>query len=55
MIGKGRFFDLISRMADDANNPGLQIRDMIGNYQLKEEKYFNQINSKNMNEETLIK
>lgn len=43
MIGKGRFFDLISRTADDVNNPEITISGMLENYNKREEKYKIQI------------
>lgn len=43
MIGKGRFFDLISRTADDVNNPETTIINMLQNYNTREEKYKKQI------------
>lgn len=46
MIGKGRFFDLISRTADDVNNPEITIINMLQNYSIREEKYITQIESK---------
>ena len=38
MIGKGRLFDLISRTADDVNNPELTIMNVLQNYSTREEK-----------------
>ncbi len=43
MIGKGRFFDLISRTADDVNNPEITIISMLQNYNMREEKYIKQL------------
>ena len=45
MIGKGRFFDLISRTADDVNNPEITVISMLQNYNMREEKYIKQIES----------
>ena len=43
MIGKGRFFDLITRTADDLNNPEITIGEAIRNFHAREEKYKEQI------------
>ena len=43
MIGKGRFFDLITRTVDDVNNPEITISGMLENYNKREEKYKKQI------------
>ena len=32
MIGKGKFFDIISRTADDANNAEISIKVMLQNF-----------------------
>lgn len=40
MIGKGRFFDLITQTANDANNPGVNIPTMLKNFNIREEKIF---------------
>ena len=43
MIGKGKFFDLITRTIDDVNNPEISISSMLENYNKREEKYKKQI------------
>lgn len=39
MIGKGKFFDIISRTADDVNNAEITIDEILRNYNSREEKY----------------
>ena len=39
MIGKGKFFDIVSRTADDVNNAEISIDEIINNYKQREEKY----------------
>lgn len=39
MIGKGKFFDLISRTVEDTNNPEITIESMLLNYKNNEKKY----------------
>ena len=43
MIGKGKFFDLISRTADDINSTDLTIDEILNNYKEREEKFKTQI------------
>ena len=45
MIGKGEWFDLISRTAKDLNNPALSIPESMRNYHVREDKYFAQVKS----------
>lgn len=47
MIGKGKFFDIISRTAEDANNPEVLIDTMVQNYDARLEKYRKQMNIEN--------
>ena len=47
MIGKGKFFDLISRTADDVNNAETTISGVMDNFNIRLEKYFKQINKSN--------
>ena len=47
MIGKGRFFDIISRTADDVNNIDITIYNMIENFKIREEKYVKQKSENN--------
>lgn len=47
MIGKGRFFDIISRTADDVNNAETNIATVIRNFDertIKREKQLNRCN-----------
>ena len=39
MIGKGKLFDIISRMADDVNNTDTTIYDMLENFKTRKEKF----------------
>ena len=39
MIGKGKFFDIISRTADDVNNAEITIDEIVNNFKKREEKY----------------
>lgn len=44
MIGKGRFFDIISRIADDANNPEINVNTLVNKFNeriIKREKQIN--------------
>ena len=43
MIGKGKFFDLISRTAEDINSTDFTINDVIKRFQEREEKFKKQI------------
>lgn len=47
MIGKGKFFDLISRTAEDCNNPETLIDTVVQNYTTRLEKYEKQMNIEN--------
>lgn len=47
MIGKGKLFDIISRMADDVNNTDITISNMLDNYTTRKEKFDNQNLNKN--------
>ncbi len=47
MIGKGRFFDIISRTADDANNPENNIDILLQNFKQRYEKRNKGMNSDN--------
>ena len=38
MIGKGKLFDIISRMADDVNNTETTIYNMLENFKTRKEK-----------------
>lgn len=49
MIGKGKLFDIISRTADDVNNPNIQIDDMKENFKTRKEKFDKQIDRQNEN------
>ena len=51
MIVKEKFFDIISRTADDVNNPDLTIDEIIRYYKEREEKYNKQLNDKTTNVE----
>lgn len=44
MIGKGEFFDIISRAAKDANNPKMNIPTLVNNFNEKIIKREKQIN-----------
>ena len=39
MIGKGKFFDIISRTSDDVNNMDVTIYNMLENFKIRKEKY----------------
>lgn len=39
MIGKGKFFDIISRTADDVNNIDVTIYSMLENFKSRKEKF----------------
>ena len=39
MIGKGKLFDIISRMADDVNNTETTIHNMLENFTSRKEKF----------------
>lgn len=39
MIGKGKLFDIISRMADDVNNTEITSYTMLENYKIRKEKF----------------
>lgn len=39
MIGKGKLFDIISRMADDVNNPEITIYSILENFKTRKEKF----------------
>ena len=43
MIGKGKFFDIISRTSDDVNNMDITIYDMLENYRAREYKFNKEI------------
>lgn len=43
MIGKGKFFDIISRTADDANNPEMNIPTLVNNFNERSTKRKTQI------------
>lgn len=45
MIGKGKFFDLISRTAEDMNKPELSISEIMRNFHIREDKYNIQVKS----------
>ncbi len=47
MIGKGKFFDIISRTAEDCNNPEILIDTMLKNYDKRLEKYIKQMDIEN--------
>lgn len=44
MIGKGKFFDIISRTADDANNPEINVNTLVNNFNERTIKRKKQIN-----------
>ena len=39
MIGKGKFFDIISRTADDVNNTDITVYELLENFKKRKEKY----------------
>lgn len=39
MIGKGKLFDIISRTADDVNNPDVTNYTMLENFKARKEKF----------------
>lgn len=39
MIGKGKLFDIISRIADDVNNTEVTTYEMIENFKTRKEKF----------------
>lgn len=39
MIGKGKLFDIISRMADDVNNTEVTTYTMLENFKIRKEKF----------------
>ena len=39
MIGKGKLFDIISRMADDVNNTEITAYTMLENFKTRKEKF----------------
>ena len=48
MIGKGKFFDLITKTVEDTNNPEISMSGMLENYNKREEKYKIQIENTNI-------